>query len=160
MPRERGAAGIERLTAALLLGFVASLQVSIALANILLTATMLCWAATLVRDRTWPEAPRFFLPLAIYGAARIGKPRSPWARHRYGDGRPKKQTKAEERFKPDRHTERFKNAARDIIGGKPSEGVAAVKDEVLATGREAAEEFRDAAKGIGRPSQGEDRDGG
>jgi hypothetical protein len=100
----------------------------------------------------------FFLPLAIYGAARIGKPGSPWARRRYGERRPKKQVKAEGRFTPDRHTERFKNAARDIIGGKPTEGVAAVKDEVLATGREAAEEFRDAARGVTRPSEGRDRD--
>jgi hypothetical protein len=99
-----------------------------------------------------------FFPVAIYGASRIGKPGSPWARHRYGDRNPKKQAKAEERFRPDRHTERFKNAARDIIGGKPSEGVAAVRDEVLATGREAAEEFREAARGIGRPVEGRDGD--
>jgi hypothetical protein len=99
-----------------------------------------------------------FVPLAIYGASRIGKPDSGWARRRYGERRPKKQAKAEERFAPDRHTERFKNAARDIIGGKPSEGVAAVKDEVLATGREAAEELREAAKGITRPGEGRDRD--
>ena len=98
------------------------------------------------------------MPIAIYGALRIAKPGSPWARRRYGERRPKKQAKAEERFKPDRHTERFKNAARDIIGGKPSEGVAAVKDEVLATGREAAEELREAAKGITRPGEGRDRD--
>jgi len=100
----------------------------------------------------------FFFPLAIYGASRVGKPGSPWARRRYGERRPGKQAKAEQRFKPDRHTERFKNAARDIIGGKPSEGVAAVRDEVLATGREAAEEIRDAARGIARSDQGRDRD--
>ena len=100
----------------------------------------------------------FVIPVAIYGASRIGKPGSPWARRRYGERRPKKQAKAEQRFKPDRHTERFKNAARDIIGGKPSQGVAAVRDEVLATGREAADEIRDAAKGITRPDQGRDRD--
>ena len=79
----------------------------------------------------------FFLPIAIYGACRIGKPGSPWARRRYGERRPAKQAKAEERFRPDRHTERFKNAFRDIVGGKPSEGMAAVRDEALATGREA-----------------------
>ena len=45
----------------------------------------------------------------------------------------RKQAKAEARFPPDRHTERFKNAFRDIVGGKPSEGIAAVRDEVLAT---------------------------
>jgi hypothetical protein len=72
----------------------------------------------------------FVLPVALYGASRIGKPGSPWARRRYGERRPAKQAKAVDRFRPDRHTERFKNAARDIIGGKPSEGVAAVRDEV------------------------------
>jgi lysyl-tRNA synthetase class 2 len=75
----------------------------------------------------------FVLPVAIYGAARIGKPNSPWARRRYGERRPAKQQKAESRFTPDRRTERFKNAFRDIVGGKPTEGVVAVKDEVLAT---------------------------
>ena len=86
----------------------------------------------------------FVLPIAIYGASRVGKPGSPWARRRYGERRPAKQAKAEQRFRPDRHTERFKNAFRDIVGGKPSEGVVAVKDEVLATGRQAAEELRQA----------------
>ena len=64
----RTAPGLERIAVALLLGFVASLQVSIALSQILLTALMLCWIAILVRDRTWPSAPRFFLPLAAYAA--------------------------------------------------------------------------------------------
>ena len=46
-------------------------------------------------------------------------------------GDPKKQAKAEERFPPDRRTERFKNAFRDIVGGKPSEGLAAAREEAL-----------------------------
>lgn len=65
--RARGtAAGLDRLTFWLLLAFVASLQISIAAANILLTATLLGWVALLVRDRTRPAAPPFFLPLAAY----------------------------------------------------------------------------------------------
>ena len=99
----------------------------------------------------------FVLPIAIYGACRIGKPGSPWARRRYGERRPEKQAKAVDRFRPDRHTERFKNAARDIIGGKPSEGVAAVRDEMLAIPREAAEELRDATRGITRSDEDRDR---
>jgi len=67
----RTAPGLERVAVALLLGFVASLQVSIALSQILLTALLLCWIALLVRDRTWPSAPRFFLPLAVYGAVTL-----------------------------------------------------------------------------------------
>jgi hypothetical protein len=87
----------------------------------------------------------FVLPIAIYGACRVGKPGSPWARHRYGERNPAKQAKAEERFRPERHTERFKNAFRDIVGGKPSAGLTAVRDEALATGREAADKL-----GLGR----------
>jgi O-antigen ligase len=50
----------------LLLAFVASLQVSIALAGVALAAMLLCWAAMLLRDRTRPSAPPFFVPLAAY----------------------------------------------------------------------------------------------
>ena len=67
----RTAPGLERVAVAILLGFVASLQVSIALSQILLTALMLCWIAILVRDRTWPSAPRFFLPLAAYAVVTL-----------------------------------------------------------------------------------------
>jgi hypothetical protein len=63
----------------------------------------------------------FFLPIAIYAASRIGKPRSPWAK-RFYDGRlPRKQAKAERRFRPDRRTERFKERLRDAIGGTPGD---------------------------------------
>ncbi|MDQ3724359.1 MAG: hypothetical protein M3335_00475 [Actinomycetota bacterium] len=64
----------------------------------------------------------FVFPIALYGACRLGKPGSPWARRRYGERRPGKQARAEARFPPDRRTERYKNAFRDIVGGKPSEG--------------------------------------
>jgi O-antigen ligase len=64
----RTAPGLERVTVALLLGFVASLQVSIALAQILLALTLVCWAALRIRDRAWPSAPSFFLPLTVYAA--------------------------------------------------------------------------------------------
>jgi hypothetical protein len=84
----------------------------------------------------------FVFPIALYGACRIGKPNSAWARRRYGERRPKKQAKSENRFPPDRRTERFKEAFRDVVGGKPSEGVAAARDEALAATREASEEVR------------------
>jgi hypothetical protein len=93
----------------------------------------------------------FFLPVAIYGATRIGKPGSPWARRRYGERRPAKQAKSRARFPPDRRTERFKNAFRDIVGGKPSEGVAAVREETMAATREAAEELRQQAERVTHP---------
>jgi hypothetical protein len=93
----------------------------------------------------------FVFPIAIYGAVRIGKPGSPWGRRRYAERNPGKQAKAEARFAPDRHTERFKNAFRDIVGGKPSEGVTAVTEEALATTREAVEEVRQRAERVTRP---------
>ncbi|HST68867.1 MAG TPA: hypothetical protein VLI94_04325 [Solirubrobacterales bacterium] len=65
----------------------------------------------------------FVFPIALYGACRLGKPSSPWARRRYGDRKPEKQARAEARFPPDRRTERFKNAFRDIVGGKPNEAL-------------------------------------
>ena len=97
----------------------------------------------------------FVLPVAIYGAARIGKPSSPWARSRYGERRPGKQTKAEGRFPLDRRTERFKNAFRDIVGGKPSAGMAAAREEALAATREATAELRQRAEQVTHPRDGE-----
>jgi hypothetical protein len=91
----------------------------------------------------------FIFPIAIYGAIRIGKPGSTWARRRYGERRPKKQAAAEDRFRADRRTERFKNAFRDVVGGKP-EGLAAARDEAVAATREASEEVRQRAEQVAR----------
>ena len=88
----------------------------------------------------------FFLPVAVYGAARLGKPGSAWARRRYADHDPVKQRRAVDRFPPDRRTERFKEAFRDIVGGKPSEGIAAAQEEAFAATREAAAEVRQRAE--------------
>jgi hypothetical protein len=88
----------------------------------------------------------FIFPVAIYGACRIGKPRSPWARHRYGERNPKKQAKAEDRFAPTRRTERFKEAFRDVVGGRPEAGAVAARDEAIAATREASEEVRQRAE--------------
>ena len=90
----------------------------------------------------------FVFPIALYGACRLGKPDSAWARRRYGERSPKKQERAEARFPPDRRTERFKNAFRDIVGGKPSEGLTAARDEAVAATREAKDEVRQQAERI------------
>jgi len=95
----------------------------------------------------------FVFPVAIYGAGRLGKPGSAWARKRYGERKPEKQRRSEERFPPDRRTDRFKNAFRDIVGGKPSEGVAAVGQEAAAATREAADEVRQRAERITHPEK-------
>ena len=97
---------------------------SIATALVVFGLVVICFA----KQRLLHGAVGFFVfPVAIYGAARIGKPGSPWARRRYGERRPAKQEKSEGRFLPDRRTERFKNAFRDAVGGKPSEAIAEVR---------------------------------
>lgn len=58
---------LDRLTMGLLLGFVAALQLSIALAQILLAALLVSWVALRIQDRTRPSAPPFFVPLLAYG---------------------------------------------------------------------------------------------
>src|SRR4051794_17062010 len=49
----------------------------------------------------------FFMPVAVYGAMRIGKPGSLWAKRRYAQRRPGRQAKAEQRFAAGRRTDRF-----------------------------------------------------
>ena len=58
---------LDRLSMALLLGFVAALQISIALSQILLAALLVSWLALRLQDRTRPAVPPFFVPLLIYG---------------------------------------------------------------------------------------------
>ena len=67
----------------------------------------------------------FVLALAIYGAVRLAKPNSPWARHFYGRRDPEKQRRAEARFPPGRRTERVKKRFRDAVGGVTREEYAA-----------------------------------
>ena len=59
---------LDRVATWLLLLFVASLQMSIFAAQILLTLMLVCWVALLIRTGTRPSAPAFLTPLLIYGA--------------------------------------------------------------------------------------------
>lgn len=54
-----------------LLAFVAALQLSIAAAGILLTATLALWAAVLLRRRERLDVPAMLWPLAAYAAATL-----------------------------------------------------------------------------------------
>ena len=56
----------ERVTVALLLGFVAALQVSISLAYIIGSALLVSWAVLRIQERSLPSAPPFFAPLLAY----------------------------------------------------------------------------------------------
>src|SRR5688500_15119207 len=62
---------LDRVAHAALLAFVASVQISIAAAGILLTLTFLCWVAVLVRDRARPSAPSAFALLGVYAVATL-----------------------------------------------------------------------------------------
>ncbi|HEV7400099.1 MAG TPA: hypothetical protein VGN84_07485 [Solirubrobacterales bacterium] len=120
-----------------------TLITSIVLTVIAFACVAICFAKGRVLHGT---VGIFVAPVAFYGAGRIGKPRSAWARYRYGERRPKKQAKALERFAPERRTERFKEAFRDVVGGKPSEGLTAIGDEAAAATREASTEVREQAE--------------
>ena len=69
--QEREAPGLERVTLWALLAFVASLQISIAAAGVLLTLTLVGWVALLVRAKARPAAPAFFLPILVYTALKM-----------------------------------------------------------------------------------------
>ena len=58
----------QRIGYAGLLGFVAALQFSIAIANIFFGLAILMWLLLLVTRRERFDAPKFFIPLAAYGA--------------------------------------------------------------------------------------------
>jgi O-antigen ligase len=59
---------LDRVALWLLWLFVASLQMSIAAAGVLLALLAVCWVVLLVRDRVRPSVPSFFLPLVVYAA--------------------------------------------------------------------------------------------
>ncbi len=84
----------------------------------LLVFHFLCVAICFLKQRMAHGLFGLFVPiLDIYGALRLGKPTSPWARRFYGERNPKKQAKAEQRFHPGRRTDRFKESLRTAIGG-------------------------------------------
>ena len=66
MPEAPTAPGLERLTTILLLAFVGAVQLSIAAAQILLGALLVCWITGMVRDKSRPTAPTFFVALLAY----------------------------------------------------------------------------------------------
>lgn len=77
-----------------------------------------CVVVCVLKSRLLHATLGFFVaPLALYGAARIGKPGSAWARRRYGDEQSPKHQKAARRFHAGRRTERLKESFRDAVGG-------------------------------------------
>jgi hypothetical protein len=80
----------------------------------------------------------FLTPVAIYGTLRLAKPGSPWARRFYGTRDPAKQKRAQERFRPDRRTETYKERFRDAVGGATSDVYEARLTQRAATAEAAA----------------------
>ena len=91
---------------------------SIAVSLLILGCVVVC----VLKSRLLHATLGFFIaPLAVYGAARIGKPDSSFARRRYGDPDSPKHLKAARRFHPGRRTERTKERFRDLVGGSTDE---------------------------------------
>jgi hypothetical protein len=87
---------------------------SVLAAALNLAVAMICF----FKDRILHGIVGFFIfPVGLYGAWRLGKPGSAWARRRYGERNPEKQRRSEERFPPGRRTQRLKEKFRDVIGG-------------------------------------------
>jgi lysyl-tRNA synthetase class 2 len=74
----------------------------------------------LLKGKIWTGVLGLFLPfVAIVGAIRIARPKSPWARRRYAK-HPKKLAKAQRREASlDAHTIAWRDAFFDLIAGKP-----------------------------------------
>jgi O-antigen ligase len=64
-------APLERAALLVMLAFAATLQVSIAAADILLTIVVVLWLVLIVRNRERMEVPAMFWPLAAYGVATL-----------------------------------------------------------------------------------------
>jgi hypothetical protein len=65
-----------------------------------------------------------FYPLSLYGALRLAKPDSPWAKRFYGQRNPTKQARAEKRFRH-RRADRLYDKLRTAFGGSTNETIEA-----------------------------------
>ena len=68
-PAQERPVGLERVAWLALLGFAATIQVSIAAAQALLALTAILWLILIVRNKERIEVPRMFWPLAAYAGA-------------------------------------------------------------------------------------------
>jgi hypothetical protein len=64
----------------------------------------------------------FIWPLSLYGAVRLAKPDSAWAKRYYGERNPEKQNRAERRFRH-RRVDRLYDSFRVAIGGRTTEAI-------------------------------------
>ena len=89
----------------------------LAVLGVLVVLALSC--VTVMKGRIELGVVAVFVPLAgLWGALRLGKPGSPWARRWYG---PEKIERARARFPPDSRAQRIRDGFFDAIGGRPSE---------------------------------------
>jgi O-antigen ligase len=69
LPAQDRPAGLERIAWLALLAFAATLQVSIAAAQVCLALTAVLWLTLVIRNRESVEVPWMFWPLAVYAGA-------------------------------------------------------------------------------------------
>src|SRR5215831_1522014 len=69
MPRRHAA--LEQAGLLALFGVAGALQFSIAIAQILLTVSLVCWIALIVVDRESVEIPSFMWPLIVYAVVTL-----------------------------------------------------------------------------------------
>jgi hypothetical protein len=94
-----------------------------------LLITITCIAICLLKRRLGHAlVGLFFPPFAYYGAARLGKPDSVWAKRRYGERNPHKQERAEKRFRH-RRVDRLYDSFRVAIGGRTTEAIESREQE-------------------------------
>ncbi|MGB1583089.1 MAG: hypothetical protein ACPHCI_04800 [Solirubrobacterales bacterium] len=90
---------------------------------VLITASLIAIFSGIcfMKERVTHGLIGIFIPiLSIYGAVRLAKPKSLWAKKFYADKRPKKQRRSEARYAKLR-THRLKDRLRDLLGGKTNE---------------------------------------
>jgi hypothetical protein len=132
-------------------GNAGQVVITLGIAALVTLTAAICFA----KHRLLHGAIGFFVwPVAIYGAARIAKPRSTWAKRFYGERNPAKQALAEMRFPPDRLTDQLKERFRDAVGGETDEAYRAKRTEGAAVGEAAAEVHQRAERLAARGESG------
>jgi hypothetical protein len=94
---------------------------------IALTLSAICF----LKGKLWHATLGLFPALSLllwWGAWRLAKPGSPWAKRFYADRRPEKQRRAEERYR-DRRTDRVLDSLRTAFGGATTESIEAHRRE-------------------------------
>jgi len=88
-----------------------------------LVITVATSAICFVKGKLWHGVlGLFWYPISLWGAWRLAKPNSPWAKRFYRERRPEKQRHSIERYK-DRRIDRLLDKMRDAFGGRPTEAL-------------------------------------